>query len=151
MKRVKRFFVVVLVLSVFVTLFTCNIRSFKNPAPSGIHGHYSLTGDLATYSTTLSKDSVLHLFANNGLTVNNGRLNEYDPPWEGLRYVIGNVNCQRQAVDAYVEFSSKKIKPTTFKVIWIKSEPNLKENDYNRLAEKYHKCFRVIMKSIGIQ
>lgn len=149
MQALQKLVIGSVILGLIASIYTCNFRRIKDHAPSGVHGLYSLNKE-RVFVTNISKDSVILLLATSGITINSGRLNEYDPPWDSLRYVFGNIICQGQNIKAYVEFSLKSIQPTTFKLIWIKSEPNINESEYNRITARYYECFEQILKENNI-
>src|SRR5689334_1869962 len=82
-------------------------RGFMAPAPAGIHGVYLSDTYHPTYKAPAFKGSLLKAFEAGQIIVKRERLHSYDPPWDGLRYLIGNIRCDTEDIEAYIEFSDK--------------------------------------------
>lgn len=119
------------------------------PAPSGVHGEYSLNS-AKIYQTNKSRDSVLFIFKKNGLVIKTGRLNYYDAPWDSLRYRIEKFSCGDDLIEAYIEFEKKKNSGSSFKVLWFNGPPTEDENNYSQRTQKYYKCFENFLQLNGI-
>ena len=122
----KAFYIVItvgLTGMLLIAFFICtgpNHHGIMSPAPLGIHGIYSMVLNDRIYKVKAPKDSILHVFEKEGLLVSKDRLNQYDPPWDSLRYLIGNVNCGNQKIEPYIEFEKlKRDGCTVFRVLWI--------------------------------
>jgi len=141
-KSMKNIFYLAAIISL-VSIYSCK---FKSPAPAGIHGEYSLTPDSYVYQANgINKDSVLSIFKMNDLKVTGGKLNNYDAPWDSLRYLIGNIPCDTQNIEAYIEFTDKKALN-----IWFNATPTDDDEKYEKLAKGYYECFEALLKKSGI-
>jgi hypothetical protein len=123
--------------------------AIMKPAPPGIHGLYSSDDRDAIYKTNLHKDTLLHELDKEGLVIKSGRLHDYDPPWDSLRYLIDNITCDTQRIEPYIEFRKDRANGlTTFKILWINATPNLSYDTavYWTLTRKYYNCFDAILK-----
>ena len=142
---------------VFVGLFikyAPKYLAIMKSAPPGIHGFYSLADYDLIYKTEDDKDMLLHDLENDGLQVKNGRLHDYDPPWDSLRYLIDNISCDTQKIEPYIEFHRGKQNGfTTFRILWINATPNESYDTilYKNLTKKYYDCFEVILSRHGVQ
>jgi len=124
------------------------------PAPPGIHGLYSLVDYDPVFKTKYEKDSLLEQLETDGLIIKSGRLHDYDPPWDSLRYLIDNVRCETQNIEAYIEFRrTKQDSFTTFRILWINAAPNESYDTtlYETLTKKYYNCFETILKRHDVQ
>jgi hypothetical protein len=138
---------IVVLLSGFITYLSFNWRGFKSPAPMGIHGTYSL--DSTTFFTTAqTKDSMLFHFQNRGWNIKPGRLNEYDPPWDSLRYLVGNIKCDTTNIEGYIEFTKEST--TRFFVLWINAPPSDDDAVYEKLSHKYFDCLEDQLESLEV-
>lgn len=129
---------------VVVKLYCC--RGIKAPAPYGIHGEYSLVSTPTYTANGVEKDSLLKLLTKENLIVKNGRVNDYDPPWDSLRYLVANIPCDEEKIEAYIEFKDKRARNTTFQVLWFNAEPTRDNKEYEKRAEKYFKCFESLLR-----
>lgn len=136
------------ILVVIFLLFSC--RGFMKPAPIGVHGQYSLLEETSYKTNNLSKDSILKILMLNDLSIKEGRLNKYDPPWDSLRYIIGNINCNAQLIEACVEFQDKNSITSTFKVLWFNAIPTNDDSVYKIRAKEYYQCFEAVLKKNNI-
>jgi hypothetical protein len=82
-------------------------RGFMAPAPAGIHGRYLSTTYEPTYKAPVPKDSLLKTLEANNILTMSGRQHSYDPPWDSLTYIFGNIPCDTEHIEAYVEFSHR--------------------------------------------
>jgi hypothetical protein len=121
------------------------------PAPAGIHGTYSSTSYNPTYKAPDSKDSLLILLEDGKMLVRSGRLNSYDPPWDSLRYLIGNIQCDTGRIEAYIEFLDKKEPQSTFRVLWFNATPTTDDKIYDRLTNTYYQCFERELSSFQVR
>ncbi|RYE55632.1 MAG: hypothetical protein EOP48_09795 [Sphingobacteriales bacterium] len=152
----RRLFIigVIAILATLVYKYLPDYLGIMKPAPPGIHGLYSLRSYGRIYKTRYSKDSLLGRLANDGLTIKSGRLHDYDPPWDSLRYLIDNVVCDTQKVEPYIEFRKEKERDsTTFRILWINATPNESYDTtlYQNLTKKYYDCFETILKRNGVK
>lgn len=125
----------------FVIYLLKDCKGFMAPAPAGIHGTYSSTSYNPTFKAPVSKDSLLQLLEAGQLQVKSGRLNSYDPPWDSLRYLIGNIRCDTGHIEAYIEFLDKKEAQSTFRILWFNAPPTTDDKVYDRLTSSYYQCF----------
>lgn len=116
------------------------------PAPMGVHGQYSLLEETTYKTNNLNKDSILKVLKLNDLTIKEGRLNKYDAPWDSLRYIIGNINCNTQIIEACIEFQDKNSINATFKVLWFNAVPTNDDSVYKMRVKEYSQCFEAILK-----
>lgn len=144
-KGLKIFIGLAIIVFLAVKLYCC--KGIMAPAPSGIHGHYSSATYDPEYKTKMSVDSFLTVLKKDGMIIKSGRLNDYDPPWDSLRYLIGNIPCDKQQIEAYIEFKDKRATNTTFKVMWFNAPPTKDDKIYQKLTESYYKCFESLLKS----
>lgn len=154
-RRVKSIVIIalILVLTGLLIRYAPQYLTFMKPAPPGIHGLYSSDYD-PVYKTTDDKDSLLHDLEREGILVKSGRLHDYDPPWDSLRYVIGNIRCDTQLIEPYIEFFRGKQEGfTSFRILWINAAPNKSYDTtlYNNLTKKYYDCFEAILSRHGVQ
>lgn len=156
MKKTTMKFVSIGLLALLVFLFiyyAFDILKIKRPAPPGIHGLYSLHENDRTYTTTFDKDSLLKFLETDGFEIKSGRLNDYDPPWDSLRYLIDNIKCDALIIEPCIEFHKVKENGfTEFRILWIYAAPN-ESNDttlYHALTHKYYDCFESILKRHGV-
>jgi hypothetical protein len=126
-------------------------KGFMAPAPAGIHGTYSSTSYNPTYKAPDSKDSLLILLEDGKMLVRSGRLNSYDPPWDSLRYLIGNIQCDTGRIEAYIEFLDKKEPQSTFRVLWFNATPTTDDKIYDRLTNTYYQCFERELSSFQVR
>ncbi len=127
-----------------VKLYYC--KGIKAPAPHGIHGEYALTSNPPIYTTNgITKDAIIKVLVKENLVVKSGRLNDYDASWDSLRYLIGNIPCGEQKIEAYIEFKDKKAVNTTFQILWFNAEPTKDNNEYQKRTENYYKCFEALL------
>ena len=113
------------------------------PAPSGIHGVYSSSSP-KNYQLNKSKDSVLSVFIEKGLLIKMGKLNDYDAPWDSLRYGIDRIKCDKDLIEAYIEFAKSG---SSFRILWFNGSPTEDERIYNLRVEKYYYCFEKFLKA----
>ena len=128
--------------------------AIMKPAPPGIHGHYSLADYDPVYKTKYDKDSLLKQLETDNLLIKSGRLNDYDPPWDSLRYLIGNVRCDTQNIEPYIEFRREKQNGfTTFRILWINATPNENYDTtlYQTMTREYYNCFEAILQRHDVQ
>jgi hypothetical protein len=128
--------------------------AIMKPAPEGIHGLYSLADYDPIYKTKDDKDSLLKYLQMDGLIVKSGRLNDYDPPWDSLRYLVDNIRCDTQNIEPYIEFHKEKQNGfTTFRILWINStlNENFDSTLYRTLTKSYYNCFETILQRHGVQ
>lgn len=145
---------VVAIVAVFAIAYAPQYLQIMKPAPPGIHGNYSITGYDPVYKTSNEKDSLLQRLEKDGLEIKSGRLHDYDPPWDSLRYVIGNIPCGTEKIESYIEFSKEKQDSlTTFRVLWMNAAPNESYDTalYNTMARKYYDCFETILSRHGVR
>ena len=143
-----------LLLLLFFIRYAPNHFGIMTPAPLGIHGIYSLETSDRIYKSRFQKDSLLHMLEKEGLIIKADRLNKYDPPWDSLRYLIGNVYCGNQSIEPYIEFKKDKEDGyTIFQVLWINAAPNASydTNVYKTLTIKYFRCLEEVLKRNNIQ
>jgi hypothetical protein len=126
-------------------------KGFMAPAPAGIHGTYSSASYNPTYKATVPKDSLLKLLEAGQLQVKSERLNSHDPPWDSLRYLIGNIRCDTGHVEEYVEFLDKKESQSTFRVLWFNATPTTDDKVYDRLTNTYYQCFEKELSSYQVR
>ncbi len=119
---------------------------FMKPAPRGIHGNYSLDSSQVYTLNEITKDSILKVFSKEKLLVKSGRLNNYDVPWDSLRYYVGNINCDNEIIEAFIDFEDKKAINTTMKILWYNAEPTEDDDEYQKRAERYCNCFDAFLK-----
>lgn len=136
-----------LAIAVFVIVKLSYCRGIMAPAPLGIHGIFSSISYDPNYQTTMSMDSILMLLEKKNITIKTGRLNDYDAPWDSLRYVLGNIPCDKQQIEAYIEFKDKRATNTTFKVLWFNAEPTKDDKEYRKRTEAYYECFEALLKT----
>lgn len=140
---------IVLLLGVilFLVLVGCYFKKKSTqimaPAPSGIHGTYS-SNSPRNYELNKSKDSVIAIFERNGLSIKTGKLNDYDAPWDSLRYGINKFPCDKDIIEAYIEFAKSG---ASFKILWFNGSPTDDERIYNLRVEKYYYCFESFLKA----
>jgi hypothetical protein len=120
-------------------------RGIMAPAPLGIHGHYSSTSDTPNYQVGIGIDSILMLFSKANITIKTGRLNDYDAPWDSLSYVLSDIPCDKQQIEAYIEFKDKTAN-TTFRVLWFNAAITKDDKLYQKLTESYYKCFESFLR-----
>ena len=157
MKRTTKTLIVIGLLVVLVGLFIKNVPDYlaiMKPAPRGIHGLYSLAGYDPIYKSKYDKDSLLKYLKTDSLLIKSGRLHDYDPPWDSLRYLIDNVHCDTQTIEPYIEFHRQKQNGfTVFRILWINATP-IESYDttlYQTLTKKYYDCFEKILERHGVQ
>ncbi len=142
--RLKIFTAAAFSIFIVVKLYCC--KGIKAPAPHGIHGEYSFTSNTPVYTANgITKDSILRALAKENLVIKTGRLNDYDAPWDSLRYLIGGIPCGGQRVEAYVEFKDKRVANTAFQVLWFNAKPTKDNNEYQERTENYYKCFESLL------
>ena len=153
-RKTKAFFFFVLIV-IFVGLFikyAPRYLAIMKTAPRGIHGLYSLADYDPLYKTNYDKDTLLLELQKEGLLIKSGRLNDYDPPWDSLRYLIDNITCDTQKIEPYIEFRREKQNGfTTFRILWINATPNENDDLYRTLTKKYYGCFETILRRHGVQ
>ena len=155
MKRTTKTLIVTGMLIAFVGLFIKYVPDYlviMKPAPPGIHGLYSLTEYDPAYRTKYEKDSLLKHLEKDGLIIKSGRLHNYDPPWDSLRYLVDNIRCDTQNIEPYIEFRREKQNGfTKFKILWINATPNESYDTtiYQTLAKRYYDCFEAILERHG--
>lgn len=125
-------------------------RGFIAPAPAGIHGNYSSASFYSTYKALVSKDSLLKTLEASKIFVRSGRLNSYDPPWDSLSYILGNIPCDTGHVEAYIQFSDKNERQSTFHVLWFNASPTTNDEDYDWLTKRYYNCFDEIFQNFQV-
>jgi len=136
-----------LAIPVFVIVKLSCCRGINAPAPLGIHGEYSLTSNVPIYKTNnINKDSVLKILSKENLNIKTGKFNDYGAPWDSLRYLIGNIPCDKQLIEAYIEFKDKRATNTTFKVLWFNATPTKDDKIYQKLTDSYYKCFESFLR-----
>lgn len=86
MKTIVGFAIAVILI---VISYCC--KGIMTPAPKGIHGQYSSTSDTLSYQAIVSIDSILKLLTKEKIFIKNGRLNDYDAPWDSLSKVTISV------------------------------------------------------------
>lgn len=157
MKRTTKGLIVIGLIILFIGLFnkySTDYLEIKKYAPPGIHGHYSLPDYDPVYKTKYDKDSLLKYLEKDGLQIKMGRLNDYDPPWDSLRYLIDNIRCDTQNIETYIEFRREKQKGyITFRILWINATPNESYDTtlYQKLTKKYFNCFETILQQHAVQ
>ncbi len=143
--RVDKYIIVLIFTAlILVGIYCCT--GIKTPAPLGIHGEYSSISYTPNYQTNMSKDSLLLILAKENVTIKSGRLNNYDPPWDSLRYVLGNITCDNQKIEAYIEFKDKRATNTTFQVFWFNATPTKDDKIHEKLTTNYYQCFEALLK-----
>ena len=130
----------------FIVVRLCCCKGIMTPAPSGIHGHFSAGTYEPNYETTISVDSFLTILKHDKIIIESGRLNDYDPPWDSLRYILGNITCDKEKIEAYIEFKDKRASNTTLQVIWFNAVPTMDNEEYKKRAENYYQCFEALLK-----
>jgi hypothetical protein len=157
MKRTTKTLIVIGLLVVLVGLFIKygpDYLAIMKPAPPGIHGLYSLADYDPVYKIKYDKDSLLKHLETDGLLIKSGRLNDYDPPWDSLRYLIDNIRCDTQSIEPYIEFRREKQNGlTTFRILWINAAPNESYDTtlYQAMTKKYYNCFETILRRHEVQ
>ena len=155
-RRAKAFLfigLIALIVGLFIK-YAPKYLAIMKPAPPGIHGLYSSPDYDLVYKSVHGKDTLLHDFEKDGLLVKSGRLNEYDPPWDSLRYLIDNIICDTQKIEPYIEFRKEKQNGfTTFRILWINATPNESYDTtfYQNMTRQYYDCFEAILKRHGVQ
>jgi hypothetical protein len=134
---------------VFVAKIYC-CTGIMAPAPNGIHGTYAVVNPPVYEINGLTKDSMLIAFAKGNLIINSGRLNNYDPPWDSLSYLISNIYCGREKIEAYIEFSNKSDTNTTLKLVHFNALPTKDNEEYKKRVENYYKCFEDLLSTLRI-
>ena len=130
-------------------VFLINFQQETSPAPPGIHGEYSINELNGYYLTNFNKDTLLKRLKLEGLIIKSGRINDYDPPWDSLRYLVDNIKCGNQKIKAYIEFGKVDHDSLThFRILWINGPANTSKDTliYNNIARKYYSCFGEIFK-----
>lgn len=135
---------------ILIKLIGC--LGIKSKAPKGIHGEFTLESSTSEYiANGLTKDSVLEILMQENLRVKNGRLNDYDAPFDSLRYLIGEIRCgNNEQIEAYIEFKDKTSKNTSFKIIWFNANPTKNDSEYDLRTKEYYDCFETLMKRCKI-
>lgn len=157
MTKGTKLFLIIGLIAVFVAVFirfAPDYLSIMKPAPPGIHGNYSLAEYDLTYKTEYDKDSLLHNLEKDGLDIRSGRLHDYDPPWDSLRYLVGNIRCDTQQIESYIEFRKEKQDGfTTFRILGMSATPNESYDTmlYRNLTKKYYDCFETILSRHGVK
>src|SRR5689334_9457942 len=126
-RKIITLLIVGLILTVAIIFLISPLKyvAIMRLAPPGIHGLYSLADYDLVYKTKYDKDTLLSDLAKDGLVIKSGRLHDYDPPWDSLRYLIDNITCDKQKIEPYIEFHREKQKGfTTFRILWINAAPN---------------------------
>ena len=135
---VFRFAIVIIVI---LQLFSCT------PAPHGIHGLYELDSNKNIYqANNLCKDSFLNVLVKEHIAVKPDTSLKYGAPWDSLRYLLGNIPCDSQHIEAYVEFKDKRANNVTFRLLWFNATPTKDDKIYQKLAESFYKCFDSFLK-----
>ena len=146
----------ILIWLVFIVLISTSWHycRFLAPAPQGVHGIYGRYGresDFSTYQIkNVTKDEFLDVLIKNGIIVKGERLNDYDPPWDSLRYILDHIPCDKLPLEAYIEFADKKNVNTTFNVIWCKSEPTMNEKEYLKIEAQCYSCFESFLRKYNL-
>lgn len=157
MKKVMKTFGVIGLIVIFAGLlikYAPKYLEINKPAPLGIHGRFLAIDYNPLYKAKYGKDSLLKCLEKDGLLIKSGRLNNYDPPWDSLRYLIGNIHCDTQIIEPYIEFNKEEHNGlTTFRILWINSSPNESYDStvYETLTHKYYHCFETILKRHEVQ
>lgn len=157
MNRKTKALIFIGILIVLVGLFiryATDYFAIMKPAPPGIHGHYSLDQHNPVYKTKHDKDSLLNMLRLEGLVIKSGRLHDYDPPWDSLRYLVDNIQCDTQKIEPYIEFQREKQNDfTTFSILWINATPNESYDTmlYQTMTKKYYNCFEAILRRHDVQ
>jgi hypothetical protein len=157
MKSATKTFIVIGLIVILVGLFikyAPEHLAIMKPAPPGIHGLFSSADYNPLYNTKYDKDSLLKYLEKEGLIIKSGILNDYDPPWDSLRYLVGNIRCDTQIIEPYIEFNKEKHNGlTTFRILWINATPNESYDTtlYQTLTKKYYDCFEKILKRYEVQ
>lgn len=133
-----------------VFLFIKKASLFKTPAPKGIHGEYALTNNSPIYQTNLNKDSLLLKLTEEKLIVKPGQLDNYGAPWDSLRYLIDQIPCNQQKIEAYIEFFDSGRANTKFRVLWFNASTTTNNEVYEQLTRNYYECFEKLLKKYGI-
>lgn len=118
-----------------------NITFCKNPAPSGIHGEYSLKDYDRIYQLLVPKDSFFKVLRKKSVIVD---YIDYDPPLDSMRYNIANIRCNMENIEVSLEFEDKK---SSFHVLWFSAKPCEDEDEYVKHAKEYYKCFELLLKN----
>jgi hypothetical protein len=143
--RINKYIIASIVTTlILVGVYCCT--GIKTPAPLGVHGEYSSISYNPNYQASMSKDSFLLMLSKENVEIKSGRLNNYDPPWDSLRYVLGNIICDNQEIEAYIEFKDKKATNRTFKVFWFNAAPTKDDKIYEKLTANYYNCFEALLK-----
>lgn len=137
------------ILIVFLAKIYC-CTGIMAPAPNGTHGTYTVVNPHIYEINGLTKDSLLTAFAKRNLIINSGRLNNYDPPWDSLSYLISNIYCGREKIEAYIEFSKKSDTNRTLKLVHVNALPTKDDEEYENRVENYYKCFEDLLSTLRI-
>ncbi len=157
MKRATKTFILIGLIVILVGLFikyAPDYLGIMKPAPPGIHGLFLSADYDPLYKTKYDKDSLLKYLEKDGLQIKSGRLNDYDPPWDSLRYLVDNIRCDTQNIEPYIEFHKEKQNGfTTFRILWINATPNESYDTtlYQTLTKKYYDCFETILQRHEVQ
>lgn len=147
MQSKKHFCNVYFFLIIFLIGLSC--RGFRQ-APLGIHGIYSRNTDSLYKTNNLCKDSVLSILKRQDLVIKKELLHEYDQTWDSLRYLISNIPCGSEHIEAYIEFQDKKSTNTSFRILWFNSKPINDDSLYMEKTKYYYMCFEKILKNSRI-
>lgn len=147
MQSKRYFFNVCVCLTTFLIGLSC--RGFRQ-APLGLHGIYSRNTDSLYKTNNLCKDSVLSILKKQNLIVKKEILHEYDQPWDSLRYLISNIPCGSEHIEAYIEFQDKKSTNTSFRILWFNSIPINDDSLYVEKTKRYYMCFEKILRNSRI-
>lgn len=139
--------IVVILLISTIVYYSCKGFGY---APHGHSGCYRRITDSIYKTNNLCKDSILKILASKDLIIKSGRLQSYDPPWDSLRYIISNIPCDTDKIEAYIEFNDKDSKNATIKILYFESTPTEDDSLYVRKTEAFYKCFEQILKENNI-
>lgn len=130
--------------SIILIVVFMNMTFCKNPAPSGIHGEYSLNEYDTTYQLLVSKDSFFLFLQKKSIIVD---YIDYNSPLDSARYNIENISCNMENIEAYIEFEDKKSK---FHILWFSAKPCEEEDEYVKRAKEYYNCFELLLKNSNL-
>jgi len=143
----KEFKIHLQMLFVILSILSFNICGCSR-APEGAQGFYNIGGRDSTSCLlkNVTKDIFFSALRKEGLVVKSDRLHDYDPPWDSIHYVISDIYCDHQIIDAYIEYNDKQTVDKRLIILGFKAKPTYDNNLYFILVERYYHCFKSLLR-----